>query len=74
MPELKWVAFSDEQAEQGMLQAGLPKDIAANYTEMGNSFNSGKALEDYWKHRPSDLGKTKLADFAKIFAAAYNAN
>jgi uncharacterized protein YbjT (DUF2867 family) len=72
-PDLKWVTFSDEQALEGMLQAGLPKDIAANYTEMNNAINSGKVAEDYWLHRPK-LGNTKLTDFAKTFAAVYNSN
>jgi hypothetical protein len=37
---------------------------------MGNSIQSGKMFEDYWKHRPS-LSKTKLEDFAPVFAEAY---
>ena len=73
-PDLKWVPFSDEQALDGMLQAGLPEDIASNYAEMHHAISSGKVMEDYWKHHPEKLGKTKLADFAKTFAAAYNAN
>jgi uncharacterized protein YbjT (DUF2867 family) len=71
-PDLQWVAFTDEQALSGALQAGLPEEIAKNYIEMGQAINSGKMAEDYWKHRPSSLGKTKLKDFAPIFAAAYN--
>jgi len=71
-PDLKWVEFTDDQATQGALQAGLPKELAENYTEMGHSLKTGKLNEDYWKHRPAVLGKIKLADFAKMFAAAYN--
>jgi uncharacterized protein YbjT (DUF2867 family) len=70
-PELPWVAFTDEQALQGMVQAGLPQEIASNYRDMGQSIQSGKMFEDYWKKRP-ELSKTKLEDFAKVFAAAYN--
>ena len=40
---------------------------------MGQVMNDGTMFEDYWKHRPA-LSKTKLEDFAKVFAAAYNAN
>lgn len=73
-PGLPWITFSDADALQGMLGAGLPEEIAKNYVEMGNAANSGKMFEDYWKHQPSKLGKVKLEDFSKIFAAAYNAN
>jgi uncharacterized protein YbjT (DUF2867 family) len=71
-PGLKWVEFTDDQATQGALQAGLPKELAENFTEMGHALKTGKMSEDYWKHRPAVLGKVKLADFAEIFAAAYN--
>ena len=72
-PDLAWVEFTDEQALGGMLQAGLPAEIANNYTEMGAALRTGKMSEDYWKHRPAVLGKIKLADFAKSFAIAFNA-
>lgn len=71
-PDLQWVPFTDEQALQGALQAGLPEELAKNYTEMGHAIQTGEMYEDYWKHRPATMGKVKLADFAKIFAAAYN--
>ncbi|MEO5591141.1 MAG: NAD(P)H-binding protein [Chitinophagaceae bacterium] len=71
-PDLKWITFTDEQALQGGIQAGLPEEISKNYAEMGSAVNSGKMGEDYWKHRPASLGKIKLEDFAKTFAAAYN--
>jgi len=70
--ELTWVVFSDEDALKGMIQAGLPEEIAKNYQEMNHSLQSGKMTEDYWKNHPATLQKTKLEDFAKIFAAAYN--
>ena len=73
-PELPWVVFSDEQSYQGMMQAGLPENVAKNYTEMGHAMHDGSMFEDYWKHHPEKLGKTKLEDFAKTFAAIYNAN
>jgi uncharacterized protein YbjT (DUF2867 family) len=70
-PDLKWVVFSDEDALNGMIQAGLPEEVAKNYQEMNMSAQSGKMTEDYWKHRPA-LSKTKLEEFAKTFAAIYN--
>jgi uncharacterized protein YbjT (DUF2867 family) len=71
-PELQWVVFTDEQALSGAIQAGLPEEVAKNYVEMGGAIRSGKMMEDYFKYRPATLGKTKLKDFAKVFAAVYN--
>jgi uncharacterized protein YbjT (DUF2867 family) len=73
-PELPWIVFNDEQSYQGMMQAGLPENVAKNYTEMGHAMHDGSMFEDYWKHHPGKLGKTKLEDFAKAFAAVYNSN
>ncbi|RYU91336.1 NAD-dependent dehydratase [Mucilaginibacter terrigena] len=72
-PDLKWVDFTDEQALQGMLQAGLPPEIARNYVEMGSAVRKGILFEDYDQHKPSFAGKTKLEDFAVDFAKAFNA-
>jgi len=71
-PELPWVGFTDEQAYGGMRQAGVPEGIANKYTEMGNAMRTGKMWEDFPKHRPKSFGETKLEDFSKEFAAAYN--
>ena len=73
-PQLPWVTFTDEQAYGGMRQMGFPENVAKNYTEMGHAANDGSMFEDYWKHHPAKLGKTKLEDFAKTFAAVYNSN
>lgn len=71
-PGIPWVTFTDEQALSGMLQAGLPETIANGYTELGTALRTGAAQEDYWKHQPVP-GKIKLEDFAKEFAAVFNA-
>lgn len=70
-PGTPWVTFTDEQSLQGMLGAGLDAEIANGYTALGASIKSGAIQEDYWQNQPS-LGKIKLADFAKVFAATYN--
>ena len=72
-PELPWVEFSDADALAGMLQAGLPEEMAKNFVEMGAAVRSGKLKEDYDKHKPIALAKTKLKEFAAEFAAAYKA-
>jgi uncharacterized protein YbjT (DUF2867 family) len=71
-PNVTWVEFKDEDALNGMRQAGLPATIAQGYVEMGAALRAGKMQQDYWKNKPK-LGKKKLEDFAKEFAAAYNA-
>ncbi len=65
-----WIPFTDEQSREGMLEAGVPPVFAELYVEMGQAIREGKLQEDYWKNRPA-LGKVKLEDFAKEFAAAY---
>lgn len=70
-PGLPWVAFTDEQSYDGMTQAGLPKEMAKKYVEMGVAMRTGKMWEDFLHHRPQSFGKTKLEDFAQDFAAAY---
>ena len=72
-PDLRWVKFPDDQALNGLQQAGFPDEVARNYIEMGQALDSGKIMEDYWNHRPSSLGKIKLDQFAKQFAAIYHA-
>jgi uncharacterized protein YbjT (DUF2867 family) len=72
-PGLTWVEFTDEQAVGGMIQAGLPEEIAKNYAEMNHSIKTGAMAEDYFKNRPTVFGKIKLEDFAQTFANVYNA-
>lgn len=73
-PELPWIEFKDEDAMGGMLQSGLPAEIAKNFVEMGTAIRSGAMVSDYVNNRPATLGKTKLADFAKVFAGVYSAS
>ncbi|TKC62029.1 NAD-dependent dehydratase [Pedobacter hiemivivus] len=70
-PELPWVEFTDEDALQGMVQAGLPEPMAKSYVEMGDAIRSRKLFVDYFNHKPSSLGTIKLEDFAKEFAKAF---
>ncbi|MBS1506132.1 MAG: NAD(P)H-binding protein [Bacteroidetes bacterium] len=70
-PGIPWIEFKDEDALKGMLQGGLNPEIANAYVEMGACLREGKMQGDYWKNRPK-LGKVKLEEFAKEFAAAFN--
>jgi uncharacterized protein YbjT (DUF2867 family) len=67
-PDLQWVEFTDEQAYDGMLQGGLPPEIARNFVEMGTAVRSGILWEDYDLHIPEVSGNHKLESFAKEFA------
>lgn len=68
---LPWVQFTDEQALEGMQQAGLPQEMAALYTEMGQGINSHKLTDDFEKQGSPVTGTIKIADFATEFAAKY---
>ncbi|WP_353719361.1 NAD(P)H-binding protein [Dyadobacter sp. 676] len=68
-----WVTFSDEDSYNGMRQAGLNESFAGLYRDMGQALRNGKMQEDYWKNREEIKGTFKLEDFAKRFAAAYQA-
>lgn len=70
---IPWVTFSDEDAYNGMVQAGLNDVFARLYMEMGQALRNGTMQEDYWKNRPEITSTFKLEDFAKRFAGAYAA-
>jgi len=70
-PDLKWTIVTDEQARSGLEAAGMNPKIAAGMVEMYAGFHSGLLSEDYYLHKPKVLGKVKLEDFAKEFAAAF---
>jgi uncharacterized protein YbjT (DUF2867 family) len=70
-PELPWVNFKDEETLGGMLQSGVPEEIAKNYAEMGSAMRSGEMASDYLKNKPTTFGKTKFEAFAPVFAAVY---
>lgn len=72
-PDLKWVVVPDKQSLNGMLAIGMNPKIAEGLVEMNASRRGGVLYEDYYRHRP-DLGKVKMKDFAKEFAAVYNQN
>jgi len=68
---LKWINFTDEDTVGGMLQNGLPLDVAKNYAEMGAAMRSGEMAAEYNSSRSATFGKTNFEAFAPVFAAAY---
>jgi uncharacterized protein YbjT (DUF2867 family) len=70
-PDLKWRIITNEQMLSGLEGAGMNSQIAAGLVEMYASLYSGLLAEDYYLHKPTVMGKVKLKDFAKEFAAAF---
>ncbi len=70
-PDLKWEIITDEQMQNGLESAGMNRQVAAGLVEMQTSIHSGEFFDDYYLNRPT-LGKVKMTDFAKEFAAAFN--
>jgi uncharacterized protein YbjT (DUF2867 family) len=70
-PDLKWLVIPDEQQLNGMIAAGMNPQTAKGIVEMNASRRGGVLYEDYYRNKPT-LGKIKLTDFAKDFAAAFN--
>jgi len=70
-PDLKWVIITDDQLLQGMKASGMNPEVAKGLVEMNAGRRTGVIGEDYARHRPI-LGKVKLKDWAKEFAAVYN--
>jgi uncharacterized protein YbjT (DUF2867 family) len=70
-PKLKWVKFSDEQVLQALLRAGIPKHLAAAFTELGKAIDRQDMFTDYWKCRTGIAGKSRLEDFAKEWSTAF---
>lgn len=72
-PYLKWGIISDKMLTNAMLKRGMNEKMVKGIVEMGAAGRSGKLYEDYYQHRPV-LSKTKLKDYAKEFAIAFNKN
>lgn len=71
-PDLKWILATNEQTLNGLVSAGMNKQIAAGLVEMYASLQSGLLSEDYFRNKPAVMGKVKLKEFAKEFASALN--
>jgi uncharacterized protein YbjT (DUF2867 family) len=73
-PDLKWIVISDGQLQGGLEALGMPKPIAAAFVEMNASMHRGELYQDYFLNRPQVMGKVKISDFAKEFAASFRQN
>jgi len=70
-PDLKWVLISDEETLKGLVSIGMNPNIAAGLVEMYSALHSGLLAQDYYQNKPAMMGKVKMTDFAKEFAAAF---
>ena len=70
-PYLQWYLISDKQMLQGLKMAKMPEKLAEGMVEMQAAMHSGDALRNFHRNQPP-MGKVKLKDFAKEFAAAFN--
>jgi uncharacterized protein YbjT (DUF2867 family) len=70
-PDLKWVLVSDQETLDGLTAIGMNPKIAAGLVEMYSALHSGLLAQDYYQNKPAVMGKVKMTDFAKEFAAAY---
>jgi uncharacterized protein YbjT (DUF2867 family) len=71
-PDINWFIITDEQMQSNLEKIGMPPHNAEGLTEMNASMHSGVFFEDYYRNKPEVIGKVKMADFAKEFAAAFN--
>jgi uncharacterized protein YbjT (DUF2867 family) len=71
--DLPWVVFTDDQQKQGLLQAGLSETHAENYTTLGRALREGY-MQTHARANKPQFGNTKLEDFAKEFAVAFNSS
>jgi uncharacterized protein YbjT (DUF2867 family) len=70
-PDLKYVQFSYDEARKAMVGSGyLSENMADLYNQMAESFNNGKAMNDF-KRTPENSTATRAEDFARVFAGAY---
>ncbi len=70
-PDLEWKVISDNELLTNWLKIGFNEQVAKGFVELQASQGTGMLYEDYYEHPPI-LGKVKLTDFAKEFAAVYH--
>jgi hypothetical protein len=73
-PDLKWVIVSDEEMQSALIRFVMSKQIAVGPVEMNANLHNGSFVEDYYRNRPAVMGKAKIKDFEKEFAATFQKN
>jgi uncharacterized protein YbjT (DUF2867 family) len=70
-PFLRWWVMSDKDMLGGLKMFKIPQVRAEGIVAMNAAMHDGSLFSDYYRHKPA-LGKVKIKDFAKEFAAVYN--
>ena len=71
IPDLKWIVISNDQLLSGMKAFGMNDSFAKGLVEMNAAIHTKELFQDYYGNRPV-LGRTKIKDYAKEFALAFN--
>ena len=69
-PDLQYIQYPAEDSKNGMIGAGVPKQVAEGYIKLFDGLNSGEYLADFIRSADNTT-KTSLKDFAGEFALAY---
>jgi hypothetical protein len=69
-PDLKYVQFPYEDAEKGLLQAGLSADVSRLFIEMSRALNEGVFAVNRPRTKENTTG-TSIEEFADAFAKIY---
>jgi len=70
-PDLKWIVITDQQVQSSLEGFGMSAAIAAGLVEMNANMHNGPFFDDYYHNRPAVMGKVKLKEFTKEFAAVF---
>lgn len=69
-PDLKYVQFSYEDAEKGLVRAGLSGDVSKLFIEMSKALNRGLFAVNRRRTKENTTG-TSIEEFADTFAKIY---
>ncbi len=69
-PELKYVQFSYEDAEKGLIGAGLSEDVSKLFIEMSKALNEGLFAVNLTR-TPENTTETSIDEFADTYARIY---
>lgn len=69
-PDLKYVQFSYEDAEKGLVRAGLSEDVSKLFIEMSKALNRGLFAVNRRRTKENTTG-TSIEEFADTFAKIY---
>jgi uncharacterized protein YbjT (DUF2867 family) len=72
-PDLQYLQVSYDDADKALLSAGLKPKTIKLLREMNTAFNEGR-IKSTQRITPDHRGKTRVEDFAKEFAHAYQAS